>query len=121
MQSKLITLLGKGTPIHVKSAIFYNELIEEFGLEGVHEKIGSGDKVRYFYVQQPNKYGCNSLAFKYSLPDEFKKLFLVDYEKMFEKIIFQVIERFYESVKWRPYKPGEAYQTDLFDFFGINR
>lgn len=113
--------IGKGTPIHVKSAIFYNELIEEFGLEGVHEKIGSGDKVRYFYVQQPNKYGCNSLAFKYSLPDEFKKLFLVDYEKMFEKIIFQVIERFYESVKWRPYKPGEAYQTDLFDFFGINR
>lgn len=113
--------IGKGTPIHVKSAIFYNELIDEFGLNGVHEKIGSGDKVRYFYVQQPNKYGCKSLAFKYNLPDEFKKLFLVDYEKMFEKIIFQVIERFYESVKWRPYKPGEAYQTDLFDFFGISR
>jgi len=55
------------------------------------------------------------------MPEEFKKLFLVDYEKMFEKIIFQVIERFYESVNWRPYKPGEAYQTDLFDFFGINR
>lgn len=113
--------IGKGTPIHVKSSIFYNELIDEFGLNGVHEKIGSGDKVRYFYVQQPNKYGCKSLAFKYNLPEEFKKLFLVDYEKMFEKIIFQVIERFYESVKWRPYKPGEAYQTDLFDFFGISR
>ena len=113
--------IGKGTPIHVKSAIFYNELIEEFKISGTHESIGSGDKVRYFYVQQPNKYGCNSLAFKYSMPEEFKQLFLVDYEKMFEKIIFQVIERFYESVKWRPYKPGEAYQTDLFDFFGINR
>ena len=113
--------IGKGTPIHVKSAIFYNELLDEFKLNGTHETIGSGDKVRYFYVQQPNKYGCNSLAFKYNMPEEFKKLFLVDYEKMFEKIIFQVIERFYESVKWRPYKPGEAYQTDLFDFFGINR
>lgn len=113
--------IGKGTPIHVKSSIFYNELLDEFNLDGLHEKIGSGDKVRYFYVQQPNKYGCNSIAFKYTFPDEFKKLFLVDYEKMFEKIIFQVIERFYESVKWRPYKPGEAYQTNLFDFFGIAR
>ena len=120
MKAKDFTI-GKGTPIHVKSAIFYNELIEEFKISGTHESIGSGDKVRYFYVQQPNKYGCNSLAFKYSMPEEFKQLFLVDYEKMFEKIIFQVIERFYESVKWRPYKPGEAYQTDLFDFFGINR
>ena len=113
--------IGKGTPIHVKSAIFYNELIDEFDLTGTHEKIGSGDKVRYFYVQQPNKYGCTSLAFKYNLPDQFKNLFLVDYEKMFEKIIFQVIERFYDSVKWKPYKPGETYQTDLFEFFGVNR
>ena len=120
MKAKDFTI-GKGTPIHVKSAIFYNELIEEFKISGTHESIGSGDKVRYFYVQQPNKYGCNSLAFKYSMPEEFKQLFLVDYEKMFEKIIFQVIERFYDAVKWRPYKPGEAYQTDLFDFFGINR
>ena len=113
--------IGKGTPIHVKSAIFYNELLEEFNLSGKYETIGSGDKVRYFYVQQPNKYGCKSLAFKYNFPDEFKNLFLVDYEKMFEKILFQVIERFYEAAKWRPYKPGEAYQTDLFDFFKINR
>ncbi len=112
--------IGKGTPIHVKSAIFYNELLEEFKISRKYELIGSGDKVRYFYVQQPNKYGCNSLAFKYNCPDEFKNLFLVDYEKMFEKIIFQVIERFYDAVKWRPYKPGEAYQTDLFEFFGIN-
>ena len=113
--------IGKGTPIHVKSSIFYNELLEEFNLTSVHEKIGSGDKVRYFYVQQPNKYGCNSLAFKYNLPEEFKHLFLIDHEKMFEKTIFKVIERFYESVKWKPYKPGEAYQTDLFDFFSISR
>ena len=113
--------IGKGTPIHVKSAIFYNKLLDDFKLQGIHEKIGSGDKVRYFYVQQPNKYGCNSLAFKYTLPDEFKNLFLVDYEKMFEKIIFQVIERLYEAVKWRPYKPGDAYETDLFEFFNIAR
>ena len=113
--------LGKGTPIHVKSSIFYNELLEEFNLSGIHETIGSGDKVRYFDVQEPNKYGCTSLAFKYNLPEEFKERFLVDYEKMFTKIIYQVFERCYEAVNWRPFKPGEAYTTDLFDFFNISR
>lgn len=113
--------ISKGTPIHVKSAIFYNELLLEFDLSSKYEPIKSGDKVRYFYVQQPNKYGCNSLAFKNSLPEEFKNLFLVDYEKMFEKIIYNVIERFYDSVGWKPYKPGNAYETDLFQFFNISR
>ena len=47
-----------------------------------------------------------------------KALSKFDHEKMFEKILFSAVERFYEAVQWRIRKPREAVQTELFDLFG---
>jgi hypothetical protein len=93
-------------------------LLKKFNIEKEYETISSGDKVRYFYLQQPNPYNLPSLAYKYYYPDEFKKIFHVDYDKMFEKNLYAVIERFYENVKWSIQKPGNAVQTNLFDLLG---
>jgi hypothetical protein len=68
----------------------------------------------------PNKFGLNSLGFKYNLPVEFEKDFKVDYEKMFDKIVYSVIDRFYENVDWKTFKPGQAVNLDLFDFFKVD-
>jgi hypothetical protein len=38
---------------------------------------------------------------------------------MFEKIIFSVIERFYEAVNWKLTPPGSQVQTDLFELLGV--
>jgi hypothetical protein len=38
---------------------------------------------------------------------------------MFEKIIFSIIERFYEAVNWKLSKPSAQVQTDLFDLLGV--
>jgi DNA polymerase elongation subunit (family B) len=109
---------AKGMPIHVKAAYYHNLLLKKFNIEKEYETISSGDKVRYFYLQQPNPYNLPSLAYKYYYPDEFKKIFHVDYDKMFEKNLYAVIERFYENVKWSIQKPGNAVQTNLFDLLG---
>lgn len=105
----------KGMPIHVKSAYHYNLLLDKYGLENKYEQISSGDKVRYFYVKQPNKFGIKSIAYKYYYPKEFEDVLVPDTELMFNKIIYSVIERLYESVNWKPRKPGEMVQTDLFE------
>lgn len=105
----------KGMPNHVKAAYYHNLLLKKFGIDKEYEEIGSGDKVRYFYVQKPNPYNLSNIAYKYYYPGEFKKAFNVDYEIMFEKIVFNVIERFYENVKWAVQKPGSLTQTNLFD------
>ena len=110
----------KGMPIHVKSAYYYNLLLERNNLLNKYETIGSGDKVRYFYVKQPNKYGIKSMAYKYYFPKEFKSDIEPDLELMFNKIIYSVIERLYECVDWKPRKPGELVQTDLFDLFKLD-
>tara|TARA_R100001163_G_scaffold54260_1_gene41591 strand:- start:757 stop:1761 length:1005 start_codon:yes stop_codon:yes gene_type:complete len=107
----------KSMPIHVKSAYFYNLLLDKLNTGNRYEDLGSGDKVRYMYVEKPNKYGLDSIGFKYDYPKEFHDIFKVDYEKMFEKILFQGIERFYDCVGWKIRKPAENVQVELFDLF----
>ena len=107
----------KGMPCHVKAAYYYNILLDKFKLGQKYEKISSGDKVRYFYLAQPNKYNIQAIGYKYYYPEEFKKLFEADYETMFESHIFSVVERFYENVNWSAQKPGSLVVTNLFELF----
>jgi DNA polymerase elongation subunit (family B) len=107
----------KGMPIHVKSAYYYNEMLDILETGNKYEKLSSGDKVRYLYIQQPNKYRLDTIGFKYEFPEELGSIFKIDYEKMFEKILFQGIERFYNSVSWPIRKPAANVQTELFELF----
>lgn len=105
----------KGMPAHFKAAYFHNLLLKKLNIEQTYEKISSGDKVRYFYVKKPNRYGIEGIGFKYYYPKEFTDIFEPDHEIMFNKIVYSVVERFYEAVGWSPKKPGEITQCDLFD------
>jgi hypothetical protein len=107
----------KGMPNHVKSAYYYNILIDRLGLTLKYEKIKSGDKVKLFYLKKPNKYGIESIAFKYYYPEEFRQIFEPDYEKMFEKVIFSPVEKFFKTVNWIAQKPNEMTKCDLLEYF----
>ena len=109
----------KGMPIHIKSSYVYNQMLEKYNLTDKYEPISSGDKIRYFYVMQPNKYGINTMGYKYYYPEEFNKDFKPDVEKMFDKIVYSIIERFYEAVDWKLRRPGMQVQTDLFELLAV--
>jgi len=111
--------VAKHMPIHVKAAYYHNLLLDKFKIARKYEKMASGDKVRYFYVKQPNRYGVSIIGYKYYYPKEFIDIFEPDHEKMFEKIIFSVIERFYESVNWKLKAPNVQVQADLFELLGV--
>ena len=113
-------ILAKHMPIHTKAAYVYNMLLEKYELDKDYEKISSGDKVRYYYTKLPNRYNINSLAYKYYLPPELLKDFPIDKEKMFEKIVYSIVERFYDAVGWTLRKPNMQIQTDLFDLLKID-
>ncbi|NBW57025.1 hypothetical protein EBR43_04435 [bacterium] len=106
---------AKHMPIHVKAAYYHNRLLERFNIDKKYEKISSGDKVKFFYTQLPNKFGISVLGYKYYYPKEFKDNFKPDHELMFTKIVYSVIDRFYEAVNWKLKTPGNQVQTDLFD------
>jgi DNA polymerase elongation subunit (family B) len=109
----------KGMPVHVKAAYYHNTLLSSLEIDQQYEAIKSGEKMRYFYIDKPNKYNISVIGYKYYIPDEFRDLFQIDTEKMFGNIVYSVVERFFNSVKWDLRLPNEQMQTDLFELLGV--
>lgn len=107
----------KNMPHHVKAAYFYNTLLNKYNIQQKYEAISSGDKMKIVHVQKPNKYNLNTVGFKYEFPKEFEKDFTINHEVMFEKIVYSMVESFYEAVGWSIRKPTENVRTELFDLF----
>lgn len=107
--------IAKGTPNHVKGAIWYNQLLKHRNLETKYERITSGGKVKKIYIA-PNKYNIDTLCFPVSFPPEFKD-FEVDYEEMFDTIIKPPVIAVYTALNWRLPEVNNQAQTDLFDLF----
>lgn len=105
-----------GTPCHVKAALAYNFLLDKFQAGNKHEKINSGQKIKYFYAMK-NPYGLDAIGFTSDFPKEFN-LIKIDYDKMFGKIVVPPIESVYNAIGWRLPVIGKEVQTDLFDLFG---
>jgi DNA polymerase elongation subunit (family B) len=108
----------KGMPVHAKAGYYYNLILKDLNVDNIYESAQAGDKIRWMYVKKSNKYGIEVIGFKNTFPEEFKSLFEVDYDKMFNKIVFSVVERFYNCVDWIPRLPNNQIKTDLFDLFG---
>lgn len=103
------------TPSHVKGAIAYNILIKQLGLSDKLEAIQTGQKVKKMYCTK-NKYGLDAISYTASLPDEFG--LKVDWDRMFEKLVTQPVERLYDAIGWTLPAIGKELQTDLFELLG---
>lgn len=106
----------KGCPWHVKAALAYNKAIKDLGIEGKFEPIASGDKIRIFYVKQPNRYNSKAVAFKGKYPKEFDALFELDTETMYEKAIHAYFGRLYASCGWVLRKHNVQLKNDVLSF-----
>lgn len=107
----------KGMPVHAKAGHYYNLILKELKIDNQYELAKQGDKLRWLYVRKNNKYNISVIGFKDQMPAEMVGLFEIDYELMFTKIIFSVVERFYNRVNWKARKPNEQITTDLFELF----
>lgn len=107
----------KGAGAHARAANFYNGLLEELGLGGKYPKIAIGDEMRYSYVIPSNAYGQDVVAFKGVFPDEFRKAFRPDYNKMFEKIFTKSLQNYVEIMGYDTYNPTRSVEDPSFDIF----
>ena len=110
--------IAKGTPNHVKGAIYFNNLLKKYEIDNIYESIGSGMKVKTFYVNK-NPFNYKSLAFIDSIPPQIAEIIKPDYQKMFEKNVVPPIESVYNCVNWHLPSVGQTMQTDLFDLFSM--
>lgn len=104
------------TPSHVKGAIAYNLLLKEFKIDGKFESIQTGQKGKKLYCAK-NKYGLDAITYISVLPKEFG--IDINWDKMFNKLVTQPVERLYQAIGWNLPQIGKEVQTDLFELFGM--
>ena len=107
------TLYKKGTPIHSRGALVYNNAIEKNALDKKYLMINNGEKVKFLYMKMPNRLGENVITFPLNLPRELDLHRSIDYDKMFDKTFLVPLEPILDAVGWTA-EPSAS----LEDFFG---
>lgn len=90
----------KGTPIHVKSALNYNSLIDYYKLNAM--KIASGEKIKWTYLKT-NEFGLRTVACKgFEDPAQIMELIrtYVDYDQIFESSLENKLNDIYAAMNW---------------------
>jgi len=97
----VFTTMRKGTPVHVKAAWIYNDLLKYWGLNNF-EKIKSSEKIKWVYLK-PNTLNVKQIGFKgYDDPKQIMDFIKenIDYDKLFERALEKKIRMFYEALNW---------------------
>jgi DNA polymerase elongation subunit (family B) len=105
-------LYDKGTPIHVKGAIIFNDLVVRKRLTNKYQSIASGEKVKFCYMKKPNPYGISVLSCPSGMPKEFGLEQYIDYDTQFDKAYIEPIKSIISTIGWNVEKTAT-----LDDFF----
>jgi DNA polymerase elongation subunit (family B) len=108
---------AKGMLAHYRGAYYYNKLIDDLGVDSKYQRIRQGDKVKTLYLQTTNKYGIDVISYVDNYPEEFKDIFVVDNQIMFEKCIKDIVKQFYDSLKWNIFSPNYQPMVNIDEFF----
>lgn len=107
----------KGIPVHVKSALNYNKLLELF-----HDKdtppITNGDKIKWCYVKK-NSYGFETIALKGFEDSPYIESFVkehIDYDKLFNSNMNEKLQDFFDAMNWGAVTLNTAQTKKFFSF-----
>ena len=99
------------TPVHVKSALHYNDFLKYKKISRQYSEISNGEKIKWVYLKQ-NPLGIETIAYKgYEDPLEVLD-FIREYihpDKIYTKALYKKIMRLYTSMKWS--EPTDATKT----------
>ena len=106
----------KGTPVHAKSALNYNDLMEYYKVTA-SQPITDGEKIKWTYLKN-NPFGLESCAVKgFEDPEEILKFITqyIDYEKIFTASLENKLGDFYSALNWGSI-PKNDNMSDFFSF-----
>ena len=95
-----VTIYNKGTPIHVRGALIFNQLLRDRNLAKQHELIKSGDRIKFAYLKMPNSVKENVISFPNFLPKELDLDRYIDYNMQFEKTFIKPISAILNVIGW---------------------
>jgi len=106
------SIYKKGTPIHVRGALVYNNLLEERDLANRYETVKEGEKIKFCYLRTPNPLRENVVSVVNTLPKQLGLDQYIDYNTQFTKAFLDPLKIILDAI---------GYQTErkasLADFF----
>lgn len=97
--------VAKGCPIHVRASAYHNYLLNSTKYKDKYPLIGSGEKVRFYFVKVKNIGDNNVFAYSQGThPYEFAPP--IDFDQQFTKTILDPINRFIEVMGHNPISPN---------------
>lgn len=90
----------KGTPKHVRAALYHNYLVNQLGLNV--PAVMSGDKVLFVSLKKENRYKFDVMGFSGYMPKEFLLHDKVDYELSFNENFVGYLDTFLKPIGWSP-------------------
>ena len=102
----------KGTPIQVKGALIFNNLLRQYKLKNI-PPISEGDKVKFAYLIEPNPIGETVIATADYIPAEFNLDKYINREMQFDKAFLEPLRSITEVIGWQI-----ETKATLEDFFG---
>ena len=100
-----------GTPVHVKSAIFYNDLLKYLKVSKRYTNIFDGEKIKWVYLKT-NPIGLETIAYKgHEDPPEILDFIrqYINPEKLYKQALHKKIMMLYEALGWD--EPTDASKT----------
>tara|TARA_B100000212_G_scaffold314688_1_gene268396 strand:- start:31 stop:858 length:828 start_codon:yes stop_codon:yes gene_type:complete len=89
----------KSTPIHVKGALIYNNMLKKNKLKK-YEIIQDGDKIKFITLKEPNPIREHVISFSSKLPKEFNLHNYIDYDEMFTKSFLEPLRFIVNAIGW---------------------
>ena len=111
----------KGTPMHVKAAINYNDFRRILGIHRSSMPISDGEKIKYVILKD-NKYNLDIMAFKdYEDPPEIVEFLTkyCDHHMMFEKELKKKLDDFYQAMGWGLLPTDKKVNDETLNLFGL--
>ena len=101
----------KGTPVHVKSALNYNDMLKHLKISKRYSPIYNGEKIKWVYLKN-NPLGLETMAYKgHEDPIEiinFIKQF-INPDKLYRQALHKKLMMFYVALGWS--EPTDATKT----------
>ena len=110
--SNKVTVFGKGTPIHVRGALLYNDLLQKKKLTKKYPLIKEGEKIKFIYLKEPNTIQSNIISFSNGLPKELDLDKYIDHDTQFDKSFVEPLKIILDSIGWKT-----EHVSSLEDFF----
>jgi DNA polymerase elongation subunit (family B) len=95
-----ISVFRKGTPIHVRGVLVYNNILKQKKLEKKYPLIQNGEKIKFVYLKQPNPIKENVISYPTRLPKEFNLDEYIDYDLQFSKTFYEPINQILRCIGW---------------------